>query len=286
MLSEFLQDQNIKQTEFELDTNTLTYNSIDEKDAFKNSSGNIIEAKNLNAFFGKVKALNNVNISLPKNKVTAVIGPSGCGKSTFLRSVNRMHEVVGGTNTGKILFEGEDIRNVDPVNLRRNIGMVFQKANPFPTLSIENNVVAGLKYNGFKNKKALKEIAENSLARVGLWDEVKDHLDRSGASLSGGQQQRLCIARTIAVNPKVILMDEPTSALDPIATSKIEDLIYELKKEYTIIIVTHNMQQAARVSDFTAFFYLGELIEFDITKKIFTNPAQTQTEEYIAGRFG
>lgn len=251
-----------------------------------NGSEFIIESKNLSAYFGKIKALSNVNLSIPKNKVTAVIGPSGCGKSTFLRSINRMHEVVGGTNTGQILFNGKDVKLIDPVNLRREIGMVFQKANPFPTLSIANNVTAGLKYNGFKDKHALKEITENSLMRVGLWDEVKDHMERSGASLSGGQQQRLCIARTIAVNPKVILMDEPTSALDPIATSKIEDLIYELKKEYTIVIVTHNMQQAARVSDYTAFFYLGELIEFDNTKKIFTDPANKQTEEYISGRFG
>jgi len=197
-----------------------------------------------------------------------------------------MHEVAGGSISGKIFYKGIDIQNIDPVILRRNIGMVFQKPNPFPTMSIMNNVVAGLKYNGINDKKLLNEIAELCLKKVGLWDEVKDNLNRSGASLSGGQQQRLCIARTIALNPDVILMDEPTSALDPIATTKIEDLIYELKKDYTIIIVTHNMQQASRVSDYTAFFYMGRLIEFSNTRKIFTNPSNKQTEEYIAGRFG
>ena len=246
----------------------------------------IIRAEKLSAYFGEVKALNEISISIPKNKVTAIIGPSGCGKSTFLRCLNRMHEVIGGTFTGNIFYNGINIQNINPVFLRRSIGMVFQKPNPFPTMSIMNNVVAGLRYNGITDKKLLNEIAENCLRRVGLWEEVKDNLNRSGASLSGGQQQRLCIARTIALNPDVILMDEPTSALDPIATTKIEDLIYELKKDYTIVIVTHNMQQAARVSDYTAFFYMGKLIEFDTTRKIFTNPANKQTEEYISGRFG
>ncbi|MEJ5351076.1 MAG: phosphate ABC transporter ATP-binding protein PstB [Melioribacteraceae bacterium] len=246
----------------------------------------IIKVEKLSAFFGEVKALDEITISIPKNNVTAIIGPSGCGKSTFLRCLNKMHEVAGGSMSGKIFYKGIDIQNIDPVILRRNIGMVFQKPNPFPTMSIMNNVVAGLKYNGINDKKLLNEIAEICLKKVGLWDEVKDNLNRSGASLSGGQQQRLCIARTIALNPDVILMDEPTSALDPIATTKIEDLIYELKKDYTIIIVTHNMQQAARVSDYTAFFYMGRLIEFSNTRKIFTNPSNKQTEEYIAGRFG
>ncbi len=246
----------------------------------------IIRVENLSAFFDEIKALDNVTMSIPKNNVTAIIGPSGCGKSTFLRSLNRMHEVIGGTITGKIFYNGIDIKNIDPVILRRNIGMVFQKPNPFPTMSILNNVTAGLKYNGIKDKKLLNEIAEICLKKVGLWEEVKDSLHRSGTNLSGGQQQRLCIARTIALNPDVILMDEPTSALDPIATTKIEDLIYELKNDYTIIIVTHNMQQAARVSDYTAFFYMGRLIEFSDTKNIFTNPLNKQTEEYISGRFG
>ena len=197
-----------------------------------------------------------------------------------------MHEVVGGTITGKIMLDGEDIMPLNPVYLRRKVGMIFQKPNPFPTMSVFNNVVAGLKLNGFRNKKALKEIVERSLKKAALWDEVKDNLNDSGANLSGGQQQRLCIARTLAVEPEVILMDEPASALDPISTSKIEELIFELKKNYTIVIVTHNMQQAARVSDYTAFFLLGEIIEADKTTKIFTNPKLKQTEDYVTGRFG
>ncbi|MGK9475820.1 phosphate ABC transporter ATP-binding protein PstB [Melioribacter sp. OK-6-Me] len=246
----------------------------------------VISTNKLSAYFGEKQALFEVNLNIPEKQVTAIIGPSGCGKSTFLRCLNRMHEVIGGSYTGNILFNGTDIRDINPVELRKRVGMVFQKPNPFPTMSIMNNVVAGLKLNGMRNKKLLNEIAEENLKKVGLWDEVKDNLNRSGASISGGQQQRLCIARTIALSPEVILMDEPTSALDPIATAKIEDLIYELKKEYTIVIVTHNMQQAARVSDYTAFFYMGRLIEFDNTKKIFTNPSNKQTEEYISGRFG
>ncbi|MEG8946096.1 phosphate ABC transporter ATP-binding protein PstB [Rosettibacter firmus] len=246
----------------------------------------IIKIEKLSAYFGEIKALDEISLSIPKNNVTAIIGPSGCGKSTFLRCLNKMHQEIGGTTSGKIYYKGIDLDEIDPVILRRNIGMVFQKPNPFPTMSIINNVVAGLRYNGIRDKKLLNEIAEVYLKKVGLWNEVKDNLNRSGASLSGGQQQRLCIARTLAVNPDVILMDEPTSALDPIATIKIEDLIYELKKDYTIIIVTHNMQQAARISDYTAFFYLGRLIEFSDTKKIFTNPDHKQTEEYISGRFG
>jgi phosphate transport system ATP-binding protein len=245
-----------------------------------------ISAVDLCAFFGKVKALHNINFDIPEKKVIAIIGPSGCGKSTFLRSINRMHEVVGGTITGTLTLDGEDIMKSDAVMIRRKIGMVFQKPNPFPTMSIFNNVIAGYKLNGHHNKKNLTEIVEKSLRQAALWDEVKDKLNKSGADISGGQQQRLCIARTIAINPEVILMDEPASALDPISTAKIEELIFELKKDYTIVIVTHNMQQAARVSDYTAFFYVGELIEYSETKKMFTSPEKKQTEDYITGRFG
>ncbi|MCL4548899.1 MAG: phosphate ABC transporter ATP-binding protein PstB [Bacteroidetes bacterium] len=245
-----------------------------------------ISVKNLEAYYGKNKVLKNVSLDIPKNKVLAVIGPSGCGKSTFLRCLNRMHEVVGGTITGSIMLDGEDLTKGDPVLLRKRLGMVFQKPNPFPTMSIFNNVAAGLKLNGVRSKKILTPVVEKCLKQAALWDEVKDNLDDSGANISGGQQQRLCIARTLAVDPEVILMDEPASALDPISTTKIEDLIFELKKNYTIVIVTHNMQQAARVSDYTAFFYLGELIEFDTTTKIFTSPAKKQTEDYVRGRFG
>jgi len=245
-----------------------------------------ISVKNLDAFYGKNKVLKNISIDIPKNKVVAIIGPSGCGKSTFLRCLNRMHEVVGGTITGSIEVDGEDLTRTDPVLLRKRLGMVFQKPNPFPTMSIFNNVAAGLRFNGVRNKKILTPIVERSLKQAALWDEVKDNLEDSGVNISGGQQQRLCIARTLAVDPEVILMDEPASALDPISTSKIEELIFELKKNYTIVIVTHNMQQAARVSDFTAFFYMGELIEFDKTTKIFTNPSNKKTEEYVTGRFG
>jgi len=245
-----------------------------------------ISVKNLRASFGKTEVLHEINIEIPERKVVAIIGPSGCGKSTFLRCLNRMHEVVGGTITGEILIDGTDIMKDDPVYLRRRVGMVFQKPNPFPTMSIFNNVVAGLKMNGFRNKKVLKQIVEKSLKQAALWSEVKDNLNDSGANISGGQQQRLCIARTIALNPEVILMDEPASALDPISTAKIEELIFELKKDFTIVIVTHNMQQAARVSDYTAFFYMGKLIEYSGTKKMFTAPDKKQTEDYITGRFG
>jgi len=207
-------------------------------------------------------------------------------QATFLRSINRMHEVVGGTITGSLTLDGEEIMKSDAVMIRRKIGMVFQKPNPFPTMSIFNNVIAGYKLNGHHNKKNLAEIVEKSLRQAALWDEVKDKLNKSGADISGGQQQRLCIARTIAINPEVILMDEPASALDPISTAKIEELIFELKKDYTIVIVTHNMQQAARVSDSTAFFYMGQLIEYSETKKMFTSPEKKQTEDYITGRFG
>lgn len=246
-----------------------------------------VSAKNVEAFFGKSKALHGISLDVPTNNVVAIIGPSGCGKSTFLRCLNRMHEVAGGSRKGTIMLDGESIDNYDPVVLRRRVGMVFQKPNPFPTMSIFDNVAAGLRLNGMgKKKKAIEEIVERSLKQAALLDEVKDILDRSGTSLSGGQQQRLCIARALAVDPEVILMDEPASALDPIATAKIEELIQELKKNYTIVIVTHNMQQAARVSDQTAFFYLGQLIEFDVTDRLFTSPQKKQTEDYITGRFG
>ena len=245
-----------------------------------------LSVKNLSAFFGKTKVLDNISLGISDHKVLAIIGPSGCGKSTFLRSLNRMHEVVGGTITGEIIFDGEDIMKIDPVYLRRRIGMVFQKANPFPTLSIAHNVTVGLKMNGFRDKKTLEEIVERSLKQAALWDEVKDVLKNSGASLSGGQQQRLCIARALAVQPEILLMDEPASALDPISTAKIEELIFELKKKFTIVIVTHNMQQASRVSDYTAFLYMGKLIEIDKTTKIFTAPQNKQTEDYVTGRFG
>jgi len=246
-----------------------------------------VRAENVKAYFGKTQALKGISLDILSNQVTAIIGPSGCGKSTFLRSINRMHEtVLGGRIEGKVTLDGQDIYKMDPVSVRRRVGMVFQKPNPFPTMSIFDNVAAGLTFNGLAKRSALGEIVERSLRQAALWDEVKDVLDKNGMSLSGGQQQRLCIARTLAINPEVVLMDEPASALDPLATAKIEELINELKKEYTIVIVTHNMQQAARVSDFTAFLYLGELVEVDRTKEIFTNPRKKQTEDYITGRFG
>lgn len=249
----------------------------------------MIEAKNLNLWYGNFHAIKNINMTLEKNKVTAFIGPSGCGKSTFLRAINRMHEVIEGARVdGEILLEGQDIyaSDRDPVTVRQQVGMVFQKPNPFPTMSIYENVAAGLRINGFRNKKKMDEIVERCLTQAGLWDEVKDRLSKNAMGLSGGQQQRLCIARTLAVEPEVVLMDEPTSALDPISTQKVEELLYELKKKYTIVIVTHNMQQAARVSDRTAFFLLGEMIEYDETETIFTNPQDKRTEDYISGRFG
>lgn len=247
-----------------------------------------IEVKDLSLHYGEKKALNDISMLIPRNKVTALIGPSGCGKSTFLRSINRMNDLIPNvTITGQMLVEGIDIydKNVDVVNIRKKIGMVFQKSNPFPK-SIYENVAYGPKINGIKDKKQLNEIVETSLRQAAIWDELKDRLDDSAMGLSGGQQQRLCIARTLAVSPDIILMDEPASALDPISTSKIEELIHQLKEQYTIIIVTHNMQQAARTSDYTAFFYLGELIEMDKTKSIFTKPSKKQTEDYITGRFG
>ncbi|MGI8696882.1 MAG: phosphate ABC transporter ATP-binding protein PstB [Mycobacteriales bacterium] len=254
-----------------------------------------IDVSGLNAYYGKFLAVQDVSISIEPRSVTALIGPSGCGKSTVLRTLNRLHEVIPRARVeGKVLLDGEDIyaSDVDPVNVRRTIGMVFQKPNPFPTMSIYDNVVAGLKLQGRRRKSDLDAIVERSLRSANLWVEVKDRLSRAGSGLSGGQQQRLCIARAIAVEPQVVLMDEPCSALDPISTLAIEDLIGELKSRYTIVIVTHNMQQAARVSDRTGFFNLagvgqpGRLIEYDDTQRIFANPTEKTTEEYITGRFG
>jgi phosphate transport system ATP-binding protein len=248
-----------------------------------------IEVKNLNAWYGDMQALHDINLVMPENRVTALIGPSGCGKSTFIRCLNRMHEVIEGTKIeGEILVDDKNIyaRDVDPVIIRHRIGMVFQKPNPFPTMSIYDNVVAGLKLAGVRNRKKLDEVVEKSLISAGLWDEVKDRLNKNATALSGGQQQRLCIARTLAIDPDIVLMDEPTSALDPISTHKIEELVHTLKENYTIIMVTHNMQQAARISDQTAFFLNGEVIEYNETEKIFSNPDKQSTEDYVTGRFG
>jgi phosphate transport system ATP-binding protein len=247
-----------------------------------------IFTRNFNFYYGKVKALTDINLDMHKNKVTGFIGPSGCGKSTFLRSLNRMNDIIVGTRVeGDVVMDGIDIydRNVDVVDLRRQVGMVFQKSNPFPK-SIFDNVAYGLRINGERNKQKIAQRVEESLKNAAIWDEVKDRLNESALALSGGQQQRLCIARALAVKPDILLMDEPASALDPIATQKIEELIFKLKEQYTIIIVTHNMQQAARVSDYTAFFYMGELIEFGETDQIFTRPKLKKTEDYITGRFG
>jgi phosphate transport system ATP-binding protein len=246
-----------------------------------------IEVQALNAWFGATHALREVSLSVEQNSVMAVIGPSGCGKSTFVRCINRMHELVpSAKQSGHILVDGQDLhaRGVDPVDLRRRVGMVFQRANPFPTMSIYDNVRAGLILNGIGGKHG--ELVEKSLVQAALWDEVKDRLQESALKLSGGQQQRLCIARALAIQPEVLLMDEPASALDPIATAKIEELIRELQEDLTIVIVTHNMQQAARVSDTTAFFYMGELVETGPTEQIFTNPKESRTEDYVTGKFG
>lgn len=257
--------------------------------------GKRIDVSGLNVFYGDFKAVEDVSMTIEPRSVTAFIGPSGCGKSTFLRTLNRMHEVIPGARVeGKVMLDDEDIYGpgIDPVNVRRTIGMVFQRPNPFPTMSIYDNVVAGLRLVGRQRKSALDDVVERSLVGANLWEEVKDRLDRPGAGLSGGQQQRLCIARAIAVEPQVLLMDEPCSALDPISTLAIEDLMQQLKEQYTIVIVTHNMQQAARVSDVTAFFNIagtgkpGRLIEVDVTQKMFSMPTEKATEDYIAGRFG
>lgn len=254
-----------------------------------------IDVTDLTVYYGSFKAVEGVSMTVEPRSVTAFIGPSGCGKSTFLRTLNRMHEVIpGGRVEGKVMLDDQDLyaSSMDPVTVRRTVGMVFQRPNPFPTMSIYDNVAAGLRLNGVKNKKTLDGIVESSLKGANLWTEVKDRLAKPGAGLSGGQQQRLCIARAIAVQPQVLLMDEPCSALDPISTLAVEDLINELKSQYTIVIVTHNMQQAARVSDRTAFFNLkatgepGRLVEIDDTTRIFNNPSQQATEDYISGRFG
>lgn len=247
-----------------------------------------LEARNVNVYYDQTHVIKSVNIGVDANTVTAFIGPSGCGKSTFLRLYNRMNDLIEGfRKDGQILIDGKEIyeNGMRVEDLRKKVGMVFQKPNPFPK-SIYENVIYGLRIRGINNKKMLDETVERSLRQSALWDEVKDNLKKSALALSGGQQQRLCIARAIATEPSVLLMDEPASALDPISTSKIEDLIYQLKSQFTIIIVTHNMQQAGRVSDHTAFFYLGELVEFDETKKIFTNPSDSRTQDYITGRFG
>jgi phosphate transport system ATP-binding protein len=247
-----------------------------------------IEVERLNAYFGGFRAIHDISVRIPDRRVTAVIGPSGCGKSTFLRCLNRMHEITPGARAeGRVVMDGVDIydRAVDPVRLRRHVGMVFQKPNPFPTMSIRENVLAGLTLSGIKVADP-EALVQRTLEQVALWSEVKDKLDEPGTSLSGGQQQRLCIARVLAVEPSVILLDEPCSALDPIATARIEELFAELRDDYTLVMVTHNMQQAARVSDFTAFFYMGDLVEFDTTERIFTNPKESRTEDYVTGRFG
>jgi phosphate transport system ATP-binding protein len=254
-----------------------------------------IDVKDLNVYYGSFKAVEDVSMAIEPRTVTAFIGPSGCGKSTFLRTLNRMHEVIaGGRVEGSVALNGRDLyaKEIDPVAVRRTVGMVFQRPNPFPTMTIFDNVAAGMRLNGQRNKKVLAEAVEKSLRGANLWNEVKDRLNKPGAGLSGGQQQRLCIARAIAVQPQVLLMDEPCSALDPISTMAVEDLINELKSDFTIVIVTHNMQQAARVSDRTAFFNLsavgkpGRLIELNDTNKIFSNPTEKATEDYISGRFG
>jgi len=251
---------------------------------------NAIEVKTLSAWFGDHQVLREITMGIRRNSVTSVMGPSGCGKSTFIRCLNRMHDLTPGFRmTGEVLFDGRNVisEKVDPVLLRRKVGMVFQQPNPFPRMSVFANVAVGLRFNGKgKSKSEIVEVVERSLRMAALWDEVKDHLDQMGSSLSGGQQQRLCIARALAVEPEVLLMDEPCSALDPVSTSKIEDLIEDLSEKYTIVVVTHNMQQAARISDSVAFFLLGELVEMDKSAKMFTNPSDRRTEEYITGRFG
>ncbi|MBF0551289.1 MAG: phosphate ABC transporter ATP-binding protein [Deltaproteobacteria bacterium] len=248
----------------------------------------VIEVRDLDFYYGDMKALRGVSLNIKRNQVTALIGPSGCGKSTFLRLLNRMNDLIPGTRVeGQVVFEGKNLydEDVNPVDIRRRIGMVFQKPNPFPK-SIFNNVAYGPRLNGIKDKKRLDELVVRSLKQAAIWEEVKNSLDKSALSLSGGQQQRLCIARALAMAPEVLLMDEPTSALDPIATSRIEELVEALKKDYPVVIVTHNMQQAARVSDDTAFFYMGEMVEMGNTERLFTKPEKQQTEQYITGRFG
>ena len=268
---------------------TSIYSNTRKDNTEPSSTGMKMQTIDLNAWFGAKQALKDINVSFKTNAVTAIIGPSGCGKSTLIRCLNRMHELVPGSRfSGKVLLDGEDIYapDVDPVIIRRRVGMVFQKPNPFPTMSIYDNVAAGLKLTGAKKGRNLDEVVQRSLEQATLWYEVKDDLKKPGTSISGGQQQRLCIARAIALQPEVILMDEPCSALDPIATARIEELIVSLKQDYTVVIVTHNMQQAARVSDFTAFMYLGQLVEYGDTESMFENPKNELTEKYITGKFG
>lgn len=267
--------------------------SLTKKPSIKESTENTekfkVRIENVNVWYGAKRAIKEVNLNVREKTVTAFIGPSGCGKTTLLRCLNRMHEMTPGAHAdGRVVVDGIDIydKSIDPVVIRRRIGMVFQKPNPFPTMSIFDNVAAGLRLNGIRNKTIIREIVEESLKNAALWEEVKNELEKPGMSLSGGQQQRLCIARALAMQPEVLLMDEPTSSLDPIGSSKIEELVRTLKDSVTIIIVTHNMQQAARVSDFTAFMYLGELIEYGSTNQIFMNPEKELTERYISGKFG
>lgn len=267
---------------------TVSLRAPEESRAAANAARTVIEVQGLSLYYGATKALKAINLSMREKVVTAFIGPSGCGKSTLLRCLNRMNDLIDIVRIeGKVRIDGHDIYgdDVDVIELRKRVGMVFQKSNPFPK-SIYENIAYGLRLHGMGKKAELDETVERSLRQAALWDEVKDRLGESGLSLSGGQQQRLCIARALAIQPEIILMDEPASALDPIATAKIEELILDLKKDFTIVIVTHNMQQAARISDQTAFFYLGELIEYDSTVKIFTNPSKKQTEDYVTGRFG
>jgi phosphate transport system ATP-binding protein len=261
----------------------IAFNEEQKEQAYK------VSIKKLEAWFGSKQAVKDVSLNIKENTITAIIGPSGCGKTTLIRCLNRMHEITPSSRSkGQVIIDGIDIydRNIDHVIIKRRIGMVFQKPNPFPTMNIYDNVAAGLKLNGVKDKQLIDEIVNESLRGAGLWEEVKNELDKPGMGLSGGQQQRLCIARALAMQPEVLLMDEPTSALDPRASSKIEELVHDLKQELTIIIVTHNMQQAARVSDYTAFMYLGELVEYGPSKKIFENPEKELTERYISGKFG
>ena len=276
----------ISKEEFGGSSHTVSYSDNDTNAMTERYK---LTIRNLFAWFGMKQALKNINLNIKPNIVTAIIGPSGCGKTTLIRCINRMHEMTPNAKAkGSVILDGLDIydKAVDPVTIKRRIGMVFQKPNPFPTMSIYDNVAAGLKLNGIRDKKLIDDVVKESLEGAALWEEVKSELTKPGIGLSGGQQQRLCIARALAMQPEILLMDEPTSALDPIASSKIEELIHSLKKDLTIITVTHNMQQAARVSDYTAFMYLGELVEYGPTKQIFENPQNELTERYISGKFG
>jgi phosphate transport system ATP-binding protein len=263
--------------------------AVEHPTATKESFEGKLSIRNLEAWFGTKRALKGINLGIKENSITAFIGPSGCGKTTLIRCLNRMHEMTPGARAkGQVILDGKDIYDarVDPVTIKRRIGMVFQKPNPFPTMSIYDNVAAGLKLNGIKDKKLIGDIVRESLEGAALWEEVNNELNKPGMGLSGGQQQRLCIARALAMQPEILLMDEPTSALDPIASSKIEELVHSMKRDLTVVIVTHNMQQAARVSDYTAFMFLGEMIEYGDTKQIFENPRMELTERYISGKFG